>query len=127
MGRLETRLYKDALQTDKDLIIKFRNDPENYYLEGAETFKDVQDRGVRAFEDIISKETSEKPKHILVVAHGLILKTILIHYAGLKINEVWMEPQLTNCSRSILKVNSKGQRSITMVGDEAVEGTIWES
>ena len=122
MGEMEQRLYADLAETHAEHVAAFRQRPADYKLEGAETFKQVQDRGVCAIEEIIS---AEKSGAVLIVAHGAILKTVFAHYAGVNLNDIWTEPSLHNCCHSIIEVGSDGSRRITQKADEPTAGTIW--
>ena len=122
MGPWQERLYSDVACSHPDQMDAFRKDPENFALNGAETFAQVQSRGVRAIDAIIK---SEQDGHVLIVSHGVMIKTILCHYVKVSLKHVWDQPHLGNCSHSIIEVHSKGDYSITRVGDKPSKGTIW--
>ena len=122
MGEMEQILYADLAETHAEHVTAFRQRPAEYKLEGAETFQQVQDRGVSAVEDIISEEKSGS---VLIVAHGAILKTIFAHYAGVDLNDIWTAPSLHNCCHSILEARADGSRRLTQKADKPTAGTIW--
>ena len=122
MGPMEQKLYADLAETHGEHVSAFRKNPAEYKLEGAETFQQVQDRGVAAIEEII---TVEKTGSVLVVAHGAILKTIFAHYAGVALSELWTAPSLHNCCHNILEVGADGSRRVTQKADVPTAGTIW--
>jgi len=122
MGPWQERLYSDVARSHPDQMDAFTKDPENFALNGAETFAQVQSRGVRTIDAIIK---SEQDGHVLIVSHGVMIKTILCHYAKVSLKHVWDQPHLGNCSQSIIEVHSKGDCSITRVGDKPSKGTIW--
>ena len=122
MGPMEQQLYADLTQTHAEHVTAFRQSPADYKLEGAETFQQVQDRGVSAIEDIISREKSGS---VLVVAHGAILKTIFAHYSDVPLNDIWTAPSLHNCCHNIIEVDADGSRRVTQKAGEPTEGTVW--
>ena len=122
MGEMEQLLYADLAQTHSEHVSAFRERPADYNLAGAETFQQVQDRGVAAIEDIIA---TEKSGSVLIVAHGAILKTIFAHYSGVHLNDIWTAPSLHNCCHSILEVGADGTRQVTQKAGEPTAGTIW--
>lgn len=121
MGVMEQKLYADLAESHPGALQAFREQPDTYKVEGGESFKEVQDRGVAAIEDIIS---AEKSGTVLVVAHGAILKTIFAHYSGVSLKKLWTEPSLHNCSHSIMEVDGAARR-LTQKADQPTAGTIW--
>ena len=122
MGPMEQILYAELAETHAEHVAAFRERPAEYQLDGAETFQQVQDRGVAAIEDIISAEQSGS---VLIVAHGAILKTIFAHYAGVPLNDIWAAPSLHNCCHNIIEVGADGSRRVTHKADKPTDGTIW--
>lgn len=122
LGSWQERLYSDAKQSDPDQMQAFAKFPEKFALKGAETFGQVQERGVKCVEDIIK---AERQGHVLIVSHGVMIKTILCHYAKVDLNHLWEEPHLGNCSHSIIKWDDKGGFALAQVGDKSPLGTIW--
>ena len=125
MGPWQERLYADVIKTHPEQLRQFRDEPHKFKIDGAETVRDVQDRGVKAVEEIIATEIEAGADHVMIVSHGVILKTILTHYAGLPLKDIWVEPHLTNCSHSILKATKDGQCHITQIAGEDISGTEW--
>lgn len=123
MGVMERQLYADLMRTMPEAMKAFSNDPASFRAEGAETFEQVQNRGVASIEDIIE---TEKEGTVLVVAHGAILKMIFVHYAGLDLNAFRTPPMLGNCSHSILEIEGD-RRRITQIGNEDTQETVWLS
>lgn len=122
MGILEQKLYADLAETHPGTIQAFREQPDTYKVEGGESFKDVQDRGVAAIEDIIA---AEKTGTVLIVAHGAILKTIFAYYAGVSLRDIWTAPSLHNCCHNIIEIGSDGKRRVTQKADQPTAGTVW--
>ncbi len=122
MGEMEQLLYADLALSHAEHVAAFRERPADYNLEGAETFQQVQDRGVSAIEDIIAAEQNGS---VLIVAHGAILKTIFAHYAGVDLNDIWTAPSLHNCCHNILEVGTDGSRRVTQKANISTAGTVW--
>ena len=123
MGILEQQLYADLAKTMPDAVKSFVENPEDFNVEGGETFEQLRVRGVSAIEDIIALE---KTGTVLVVAHGAILKTVFSHYAGLGLGNLQTPPRLGNCSHSIMEVEGE-MRRIIQIGNEPATGTVWQS
>jgi broad specificity phosphatase PhoE len=114
MGPWQQRLWSEFRESDPTQFENFMSRPDRFYVEGAERFCELQDRGVQSIEQIISNESSGE---VLVVSHGGILKAILAHYLGMELSQMWKEPLLDNCSRSVLKVDEDGDRTIQMINE----------
>ncbi len=128
MGPWQQRLWREVLESDREHFTYFMSEPDRFFLEGAETFAELQTRGVAAIQEIIARHfATDASRHVLVVSHGAILKTIIAHYANVPISQMWAEPHLENCSHSILLVDSDGRPRLQTVNGENVHGTIWET
>ena len=116
------RYWDEVAENDPEQYRFFMSEPDRFKIHGCETFPALQSRGVSAIEEIIKTETRGE---VLVVSHGAILKTILAHYSSVPIRDMWSDPNLTNCSHSILHVGPKGERLVTQISNQCVRGTIW--
>jgi len=126
MGSWQQRLWSEMKEAESEQCSYFISEPDRFCAEGAETFHELQSRGVGAVEEIISKEFStDANRSVLIVSHGAILKTILAHYANVPLREMWTEPQLLNCSHSVIKVESSTERFVDSISGESLAGTIW--
>ena len=123
MGPWQERLYLEVAKNSPDEMENFIKTPDKFALKGAETFAQVQSRGVKTIEAILA---SEKTGHVLIVSHGVMIKTILCYYAKLGLRHVWDVPHLGNCSHSIIEVYGCDDCRVTKVGDKTSNGTIWE-
>lgn len=122
MGPWQEKLYSDVSQTAPEQMEAFMHAPERFALEGAETFAQVQARGVKAIKAIIKSRARGR---VLIVSHGVMIKTILCHYAGVSLRHVWDKPHLGNCSHSVIEFDNQGDCHVTSVGDNSPKGTIW--
>ena len=134
MGPWQERLWHDVAETETIQFTNFMGQPNRFSIEGAETFAELQTRGVGAIEEIISCECAKLSSgsttnalEVLIVSHGAILKTIMAHYANVPIAHMWTEPHLENCSHSTLHIDAEGNRRLRTICGESVRGTIWDS
>lgn len=102
LGPWEGMLLTDATEQYPVETDQFRNSPEQFALEGAETFHALQSRAHKAINDIVA-ECNGEDIHVLVVSHGAFLKSLLIDYAGLTLNDMWKNPHIDNCGHSIVE------------------------
>lgn len=124
MGPWQERLYSEVAQTDPDEMENFIKAPDKFALQGAETFAQVQARGVKTVEAIVA---TQQQGNILIVSHGVMIKTLLCHYAKRGLSHVWAAPHLGNCSHSIIELRGGDDYHVTKVGDKSSKGTIWAS
>lgn len=126
LGPWETRLW-DEVEAEAPLDVdNFRNQPHLFSLEGAESFQQLQDRGVSAIEAIIASEiANEHAGQILVVSHGAILKALLLHYAGVDLSRQWSGAELYNCAQSVLRADKTGKREVVSIAGVAQKDIHW--
>jgi len=122
LGPWETRLWDDIEQDDPDEAHLFRYHPDQFSLRGAETFLQLQQRGVSALEGIMQQE---RQGEVLVVSHGALLKASLLHYVGVDLAYQWAHPELYNCAHSELQADSDGQRRVIHVAGTPVAEIDW--
>ncbi len=101
LGPWEGVLLKDATEQYPKETDQFRHQPENFQLEGAESFHELQHRARNAIDEILD-ECQGINGNILVVSHGAFLKSLLIDYAGLSLNDIWQKPHMDNCGHSVV-------------------------
>lgn len=73
-------------------------DPEKAKIPGAETLRQLQNRGIRAIKKIVKNNFG---KTVLVVGHGGVNRAILFYYLGLDLNNFWKIRQNNCCSNMI--------------------------
>jgi len=122
LGEWETRMWEDIPEQWPEQHAQFKQSPEQFNFSGAETVQQVTDRGIAAVEHIRSQVPSGD---VLVVSHGVLIKTIVLNYASQPLSVLWDEPYLDNCCRSILQFDASGIGSWLSVADVAVEDVIW--
>jgi len=76
--------------------------PAKTKIPGAETLEELQQRGVRAVEQIIKRN---EDKTVCVVGHGGLNRVILFHYMNLDLNNFWRIRQ-DNCCINIIEFSN---------------------
>jgi probable phosphoglycerate mutase len=122
LGPWETQLWSDLEQTDAEQVAAFKMDPQIFSLCGAESYVELQARGVSAIEGII--EQTKAHENILVVSHGAILLVVLAHYAGIDFSRLRCE-NLKNCSHSVLEAGVQAQRRVVSLGGIRLADSNW--
>ncbi len=122
LGVWETHMWEDIPNTWPDEHAQFKQQPELFSLSGAETVKQVSERGKAAVEHIRSQVPSGD---VLVVSHGVLIKSIILNFASQPLSVIWDDPHLDNCCRSILQLEHNGSGSWETVADVAIEDVEW--
>jgi probable phosphoglycerate mutase len=78
----------------------FWYEPERFALPGAETFSQLQQRGIAATNGIAE---AYKDREVLVVSHGAMIKSILCYFADRPLSKLWHPPKMDNCAHSIIE------------------------
>lgn len=77
------------------------NQPEAYISEGGETFLQVQQRLMQFLVDL---EETIKDGNVLIVTHGVVIKTLYLLCRNASINQVWDPPFIYGTSLTILTI-----------------------
>ena len=116
LGPWEGMLLTDATEQYPVETDQFRNSPVDFALPGAETFHELQARAHNAINEIV-EECNGADIHVLIVSHGAFLKSLLVDYAGMTLNDMWQNPHIDNCGHSIVEYKT-GKPVITKFADE---------
>ncbi len=100
LGPWEGMLLTDATEQYPEQTDHFRNNPELFSLEDAETFTALQARAHNAVNEIVAECPGQT---VLVVSHGALLKSLLIDYENRPLNTIWKDPHMDNCGHSIVE------------------------
>lgn len=117
LGPWEGQLYADIEKHSPESFEHFWKSPHLFNVEGAETFADIQKRGVAAVKEIAENHPNEK---VALVSHGAIIKSILGFFEGRPLSQLWDAPQMHNCAHSIVEFSNNGEASILQYADIAV-------
>ncbi len=96
----EGRLYREIEVLHPELLHSFRNLPEQFKLAGAETFAELQARGLAA---VTAITTACRGEEIAIVSHGALIRALLCHYEGRPLSALWAPPRMHNCAHSIVE------------------------
>lgn len=91
----------------------FMTRPEHYQNAGAETFFDMKER---AQDFLLELQKSTLSGNILVVTHGLLIKTLFAIFKGIEIKDIWKEQTVEGTSLSIVKMDQE-ELEILLEGD----------
>lgn len=100
LGSWEGRLQDEIKEDYPDQHAMYWEDPSQFQLPGAETFQQLQHRAVSTVETIAAEQPG---KTILIVSHGLFIKSLLAHYEGRHLRDIWQPPRMENCCHSIIQ------------------------
>ena len=105
LARWEGYLYAEIEADDPLALNAFRNTPDSFNVDGAETFSELQNRALGAVADIIDQHRGQE---IVIVSHGAWIKSVLCHYEGRPLSQFWEPPRMHNCCHSIIEIPLNG-------------------
>ncbi len=91
-------------------------EPDKLAMQDGETFKQVQDRAIAAFIDIVKRE---KGGTVAIVSHMLTIQLIMGKLLNIPISEVWNMNRLENTSVTTMDVWENGDFEIIKWGDDS--------
>jgi len=102
LGAWEGALWPQMLLTFPEHAQAFWERPHEFKLIGAETFLEVQQRGVKKFLEIV---TASDTSGIAIISHGVLIKSILCYLEQRPLARLWEPPHLHNCAHSIVEIS----------------------
>lgn len=105
----EGRLYAEIEALHPELLHRFRNLPEQFELEGAETFAELQARGLTALTAIVAACPGQD---VAIVSHGALIRAVLCHYESRPLSALWEPPRMHNCAHSIVEFDHAGTPTV---------------
>jgi len=109
LGSWEGMLLSEATERYPKETDNFRYHPHKFALSDAETFAAVQARAHKA----VAKIVAECPQQtVLIVSHGVFIKSLLIDYENRPLSQLWDDPQIANCGHSIVEYGSGAPKVI---------------
>jgi len=103
LGPWEGKLISEVKERNPKEHDAFWNFPHEFNLDGAETYKGLQKRGIQVIDRIIKECTGSLA---LVVSHGALIQTILNFYEGRQLSEIWACSKMSNCSHNVLEFSA---------------------
>lgn len=103
LGNWEGLLFSEAEERNPVQFDNFWHHPELYVPDGGETFQELQKRASTIFEDIAKKHPNGT---VLVVAHGIVIKTLYVYFRNQPISEIVNSPYTRSaCLCEVVKEN----------------------
>lgn len=115
MGVWEDKAFGNLAHYEAPMMQNFTLDPDNWHVEGAETFADVTERMlgiIRALAEAHGDQT------LAVVSHGMAIRSLLCAVMDIPANEPEKVPHLDNTAVSLLYVENGGI-SVTFYNDNS--------
>ena len=91
----------------------YRNRPDVYQNKDAESFMDIKKRAENFLEEF---KKSPQNGNLLVVTHGLFIKSLFTIFKGIELKDIWTEPTVEGTSLTIVKLD-EGHAEIMIEGD----------
>jgi len=125
LGVWDGQLWSDIQAAYPDMVEAQRTGSDKFFVEGAETSFQTQERGVKAIESIIKRQEdaahTDATNEVLIVSHGAIMKRILAYYLDIPLASV-----LPNCAHCIIEVKEQ-QRKVIQIAGVPTEETEWSN
>ena len=104
-------LYADGIgQRWPELWQRSRIDPSELTIPGGESFSQVTERAVRAFQTVVA---SNQGKQVVVVTHDIIVRVLVAHILGVT-NSIYRRFEIGNASLSMIRIVNGDARLITL-------------
>ena len=125
LGVWQGLMWSDVEKAHPELVEAHRIASPSFEVKGAEKSHEVQERGVRAIESIISAHSAAcENDNILIVSHGAIMKTILAYYANVPLSVIHNLPSLPNCAHCIISADHD-ERCVEEIASIPFSETPW--
>lgn len=92
-GPWEAVPFGNLIQTDAEQFNNFLRSPEDFKVEGAETFFDVQKRAMAAMKEIAERHDGQT---VAMTSHGVAIRCALTGLLGMRINDTEAIPIFNN-------------------------------
>jgi broad specificity phosphatase PhoE len=113
LGDWEGKTHGEIKQLDPDGFECFWNKPHLYSPKNGESFTDVQKRAFAAIQRIVTLHPSG---NVLIVTHGVVLKTLLARFKNMSIERLWETRVMHGTSLTVVNVN-EGEYRVLLEGD----------
>jgi len=130
LGVWEGRLWSEISTAYPEMAEAHRTASDSFFVEGAESSYQTQERGVKAIEYIIKTQEesaqADVTDEVLIVSHGAIMKRILAYYLDIPLTSLHTFPSLPNCAHCVIDVNEHIRKVIQIAG-VPTEETTWSN
>ena len=113
-GQWEGMLAKEVEEKYPELLKLWREKPSQVKMPGGETLKDVYDRAVEAFNEVVSAHSDEDL--IVIVGHDATNKVLMCHLLGTDLDKFWAFKQ-ANCGITVLEYQPESGRVVVHVAN----------
>lgn len=104
VGEWEGKAKDEFSESDKEGLELFWNKPHQYKAVSGEDFYQVRER----IEAVLGRMICEtKDCSLLLVTHGVIVKTIMSIFKGIPIDDLWKQPFIHGTSLSIVEIDNE--------------------
>lgn len=93
VGPWETEFFGNVMKTQPETVRIFMTDPESFYLDGAETYRQVGQRALEALKDIVAAYPDGR---VAIVTHGITLRCLISAVTGISLNDTETLPIFKN-------------------------------
>jgi broad specificity phosphatase PhoE len=112
-------LYADEIKRRwPELWRQSRIDPSGLTMPNGESFRQVTERAVRAFETVVGANRGEQA---VIVTHDAIVRVLVAHVLGVS-NSIYRRLEVNNASLSVTRVTDSNYRLVTLNDISHLEG-----
>ncbi|KAB3537298.1 histidine phosphatase family protein [Alkaliphilus pronyensis] len=109
IGDWEGQIIKEIEEHSPDEYHCFWNRPDLFKPCGGETFGQLYERVTQEIEKIIK---IYKGKKVLVVTHGVVLRTLITYFENKDIKDLWNGTYMNSTCLNIIEINNNERRFI---------------
>lgn len=95
-------------------------DPSEITLPNGESFGQVTERTVRAFEKVVS---TNQDRHALIVTHDIVVRVLAAYVLGVT-NSIYRRLEIGNASVSVVRVANDSRQLVTLNDTSHLEGYV---
>lgn len=116
------RLHMDEIkQRWPELWQQSRIDPSELTMPGGESFRQVTERAVRAFETIAG---TNRGKQTVIVTHDVIIRVLVAHFLRVS-NSIYRRFVIDNASLTVIRIVNSDSRLIALNDTSHLEGYVY--
>jgi probable phosphoglycerate mutase len=113
LGEVEGKNQQEANEIYPGFSSHFWENPHLYKPKSGEDFYQVKERVIKSIDKIIAENPSG---NVLIVTHGVVLKTIHSYFKNLPMERLWDPPFIYDTSLTIVEIE-EGNINIVLEGD----------
>lgn len=115
LGSWEGMTFEEASETHPEAQHSFWKAPHKYVpVDDGETFEQLQQRAVSFIQKAVKEHEGQD---ILLVTHGIVLKTVMAYYKKIDIKELWSGEMMHPTALNLLLFKDDGSVEIAIEGD----------